>query len=60
MSTCIQKRLVPFIEEHHMDDDFVFWPELASAHYAKIVLDYLKDKNVEIVPRKDNPPNLPE
>ena len=41
---CIQKRLEPFFEEHHLDDDFVFWPDLASAYYAKIVLDYLKDK----------------
>ena len=43
-----------------MDDDFVFWPYIASAHYAKIVLDYLKDKKAEIVPREDNPPNLSE
>ena len=43
-----------------MDDDFVFWSDLASAHNAKIVLDYLKDKMVEIIPREDNPPNLPE
>ena len=43
-----------------MDDDFVFWSDLASVHYAKIILDYLEDKQVEIVPREDNPPNLPE
>ena len=43
-----------------MDDDLVFWPDLASAHYAKIVLGYLKEKMVEIAPREDNPPNLPE
>ena len=60
MEHCIQKRLKPFIEQHHVDEDFVFQPDLASAHYAKIVLDYLKAKKVEIVPREDNPPNLSE
>ena len=51
---------MPFIQEHHSKDNFVFWPDLASAHYAKSVLDYLSANNIQIVPKKDNPPNLPE
>ena len=33
--------------------------DLASSHNAKSVLD-LKAGKIEIVPKKDNPPNLPE
>ena len=32
---CIEARLVPFLEKHHSDGDYIFWPDLASAHYAQ-------------------------
>jgi hypothetical protein len=31
---CITKRLVPFIKKYHSDDNYIFWPDLAPAHYA--------------------------
>jgi hypothetical protein len=35
---CINKRLVKFIGKHHSDQNFIFWPDLASSHYAKDTL----------------------
>jgi hypothetical protein len=60
LNECINKRLLPFIEKHHKNDEYVFWPDKASAHYATSVLDRLKEKNVPIVPKLDNPPNVPQ
>lgn len=60
LSECIQKRLMPFIAEHHSDNSYIFWPDLASSHYAKSVISYLEDKKVNFVQKEDNPPNVPE
>lgn len=60
LNECINRRLLPFIEEHHKNDDFVFWPDKASAHYAGIVLARLKEKNIPIVLKQNNPPNVPQ
>jgi hypothetical protein len=57
---CIAKRLVPFINAHHADDNYLFWPDLASSHYAKTVTDYYKAKNIKFVKKVDNPPAVPE
>jgi hypothetical protein len=37
----------------------VFWPDLASAHYAKTMIAYLREKKVNFVEKSDNPPNVP-
>ena len=57
---CIKKRLVKFIKEHHSDDNFVFWPDLASSHYAKRTLTELESLNIPVVPKDSNPPNVPQ
>ena len=56
----IKKRLLPLIHEHHSDGEYVFWPDLASAHYANNVITYFEVNNINYVKRADNPPNLPE
>ena len=38
----------------------MFWPDLASVHYSKIVQDYFSSKNLEVVSKKKNPPNFPQ
>lgn len=60
LNECIIKRLVPFIEEHHPDGEYIFWPDLASSHYAKTVISYLEAKKLNFVEKQDNPPNVPE
>jgi hypothetical protein len=59
LNECI-KRLVPFINQHHKEDNYVFWPDLASSHYAKSVTDWLKQNNIPFVPKAMNPANVPE
>lgn len=60
LEECIKKRLVPFIEKHHSDGQYLFWPDLATSHYAKTVVNYFEEKNVNFVAKEDNPPNVPE
>jgi hypothetical protein len=60
LEECIKKRLVPFIEAHHSDGQYLFWPDLASAHYANSVTDYFDEENIHFVAKSDNPPNVPE
>jgi len=38
----------------------VFWPDLASSHYAKSVVNYLNEEKVNFVQKFENPPNIPE
>ena len=49
-----------FMQEDHKNDQVVFWPDLASSHYSSKALEYLSDKNIEVVPKNYNPANCPE
>jgi hypothetical protein len=49
-----------FIENYHTRDEIMFWPDLASSHYAKKTTDWLTSQNIPFVPKKDNPPNIPQ
>lgn len=55
---CLQKRLLPFIKSHR--ENPLFWPDLASCHYAKTVMEWYQANQVNIVPKTSNPPNCPE
>jgi hypothetical protein len=46
--------------QNGQNDKTIFWPDLASCHYAKKTLVWLKQKNVKTVPKADNPPNVPQ
>lgn len=56
---CLPK-LVDFINEQHIGDEIMFWPDLASCHYARITRDWLAAHNIPFVPKEDNPPNIPQ
>jgi len=60
LDECIKKRLISFIEKHHSDGQYLFWPDLASAHYANSVISFLNEKSINFVPKVKNPPNVPE
>ena len=53
-------RLMPFIADHHSDCQYLFWLNLASSHYAKTVIMYMREKKVNFVERSENPANMPE
>ena len=58
MGECLKKRLIPFIRKHN--GPTLFWPDLATAHYAKDTIKWMTDNGVYFVPKEWNPPNVPE
>ena len=56
---CLEKRMLPFIREHHLDSNYIFWPDLASCHHSKQTVGWM-DENVKFVPKYINPPNVPQ
>lgn len=60
MKECIVKRLIPYIKQNHIDGNYVFWPDLASSHYATKVQQEMRRQNLNFVEKCDNPANLPE
>jgi hypothetical protein len=59
LEECLVQRLLPFIEKHHDDGNYIFWPDLASSHYAKQVVSWMEE-NVNFVSKDLNPPNVPQ
>ncbi|MBK5647740.1 MAG: hypothetical protein I4N51_12150 [Acinetobacter sp.] len=59
INNCLTK-LVDFIHQYHAGDDVMFWPDLASCHYARATQNWLRQNNILFVPKNDNPPNLPQ
>lgn len=55
---CLQKRLLPLYKKHSSPP--LFWPDLASAHYAKTTLKWLRENGVDFVEKDENPPNCPQ
>ena len=58
-SECLDQRLLPFLHEYHGDFNYIFWPDLASAHYAKDTVAWMNE-NVNFVAKNINPPNVPQ
>ena len=52
--------LLPFIKNYHKHDKYVFWPDQASSHDAKVVQDWLFSKKIEFLPKIINPANAPK
>lgn len=59
ISKCLPK-MKRFIDNYHTGDEVIFWPDLASCHYANKTLDWLIKQKIAFVPKKDNPPNVPQ
>ena len=55
------KRLFRFIDDHYNSrDDIIFWPDLATCHYAGKTLETLTENGVQYVPKDQNPPSCPQ
>ena len=48
---CIRKRLLPFIKKHYTNNNYMFWPDLASSHYSKCVMDLLHRRESKFYPK---------
>ena len=57
---CIKGKLVEFIEENHSQDDYIFWSDLASAHYAKDTVELFEELKIPYVLKDQNHPNVPQ
>ncbi|KAL4465543.1 hypothetical protein ABPG72_013992 [Tetrahymena utriculariae] len=60
LKECIQKILLPLLQKYHSDGNYVFWPDLASSHYANSVTKFLNEKQIQFVQKQENPANVPE
>ncbi len=60
INKCLKPNWLPFISQYHKDDDYIFWPDLASSHYANKTVEWLTSKNINLVNKADNPPNVPK
>ena len=60
LKQCIRAHLLPFIKNYHQNDDTLFWPDLASSHYAYSALRCLESNNLPYVRRNQNPSNVPQ
>ena len=56
---CIIQRLLPFINDYHADRNILFWPDLASSHYASTTLQCFEDNDIPFVEKELNPPAVP-
>ena len=55
---CLKKRLLPMIRKH--EGETLFWPDLASCHYARSTTEWMETKGIKYVEKDMNPPNCPE
>jgi hypothetical protein len=53
-------RLKDFIDKYHSDENYVFWPDLASSHYARITTQVMDSVGIKYVRKDENPPNVPQ
>ncbi|KAF2881252.1 hypothetical protein ILUMI_24919 [Ignelater luminosus] len=56
LKECLSKRLIPFIKNR----DVLFWPDMATCHYAVQCTEFLKESNVDFVTKVNNAPNTPQ
>ncbi|CAF4988857.1 unnamed protein product, partial [Rotaria sp. Silwood1] len=56
---CLSKLLV-FIETYHSHDDYIFWPDLATSHYANETTQWLIQHQIKFIPKQVNPPKVPK
>ena len=57
---CLRKRLIPFIRDNHSNTGIVFWPDLATCHYAKLTIQTYEELKLKYIKREENPPNVPQ
>lgn len=60
LEECLKKRLLPFIHKHHRPEQVLFWPDMATSHYARSVVSWLRDQDFGFVERNENTPNFPQ
>jgi len=57
---CILKRLLPFLKNHYPNEDYIFWPDLATSHYSKYTVQFFIQHKIKFIEKQINPPNVPQ
>lgn len=52
--------LKPLIQKHYPQGKYVYSSDSASAHYAHIVQEYLKEEKINYLPKLINQANVPK
>ena len=60
INKCLRPNLAPFIKEHYNVDNYIFWTDIAIAHYAKVITKYLEFQSITFFQMNYNPPNVPQ
>ena len=60
VSNCLSRQLIPYLNTHYPQGGYIFWPDKASAHYARITTDYLDANGINYVSKEDNPTEVPQ
>ena len=60
IDNCLEPHLVPFLNTHYPHGGYIFWPDKASAHYARISTDFLDKNNVCYLKKADKPTEVPQ
>lgn len=60
ISECLNKHLLPFLKEKYPSGHFLFWPDLASCHYSRATLSWLREQKIPFVEKENNPPCAPQ
>lgn len=60
LNDIIKGPLLKFFRSQRDKGNLLFWPDLATSHYHRDVIAFLKKEKIEFVPKVDNPPNLPQ
>ncbi|CAF3026469.1 unnamed protein product [Rotaria sp. Silwood2] len=60
VSLISKSKLVQFIEVQHVDEEYIFWPNLASSHYADETTQWFLQYKINFVPKQINPSNVPK
>lgn len=55
---CLKKRLFKLYKQHYHPP--IFWPDLATCHYARETLELLRANSIDFVSKEENPPNCPQ
>ena len=58
LKKCIQERVASFIRQYHADNNYIFRPDQARAHFVKSVINYLNESEENFVRKYDNPVNV--
>jgi transposase len=60
IDNCLKENLKPFLEKYHSNNNYMFWPDGATAHYSRKTIDSYHALGIKYLSKDNNPPNIPQ